>query len=130
MSSSHSPSLKLFTGNTLLSMKDGRNVRFIKLPSMAVPAKEERAFSLPFDGWSMAVHPPTNVLAVSECPGPDLYVTSEWFPSSDNMTLKRFTHLQEGQGSYSENGHGRKPSLRYHPNLGISTPGRVLRIQG
>lgn len=56
-------------GDTLVTMGRAR-MCFIKLPSKAkrLPAKDWTV-DLAFDGWSVAMHPPTNVVAVSEYTG-------------------------------------------------------------
>ena len=75
-SPSEGGNLEILTGNTLVSMKDGQEMKFVRLPS-TTNGIEEQKFSLKFKGWSMAAHPPTNVLAISEVPESDWYVTSE-----------------------------------------------------
>ena len=111
MSSSSSEEVRLVTGNTLVSMKYHQAMRFVKLPSTAADRTEEYEFTLKFKGWFFGVHPPTNVLAVFEEPiSAEMYVTSEWFLNSGNMTLKSSTHLQEHQDSYYDNAHGTKAS--------------------
>ena len=57
------------TGDTLVTMGRAR-MCFIKLPSEAkrLPTKSWTV-DLTFDGWSVAMHPPTNVVAVSEYTG-------------------------------------------------------------
>ena len=79
--------LELLTGNTLVSMKDGREMNFIRLPS-TTDGIEKHKFSLGFEGWSMAAHPPTNVLAVSEVPKTGWYVTSEWLLNPRRIMLR------------------------------------------
>jgi hypothetical protein len=56
-------------GDTLVTMGQAR-LCFIKLPSKAkkLPTKGW-AVDLTFDGWSVAIHPPTNVVAISEYTG-------------------------------------------------------------
>ncbi|KAF9651374.1 hypothetical protein BDM02DRAFT_3110812 [Thelephora ganbajun] len=57
------------TGDTLVTMGRAR-MRFIKLPSKAkrLPTRGWTV-DLTFDGWSVAMHPPTNVMVVSEYTG-------------------------------------------------------------
>ena len=57
------------SGDTLVTMGQAR-LCFIKLPSKAkrLPTKGWTV-DLAFDGWSVAMHPPTNVVAVSEFTG-------------------------------------------------------------
>jgi len=63
-------------GDTLVTMGQAR-LSFIKLPSKAkrLPTKDWTV-DLAFDGWSVAIHPPTNVVAVSEYTGSISYVSS------------------------------------------------------
>lgn len=63
------------TGDTLVTMGRAR-MCFIKLPSRAkkLPTKGWTV-DLTFDGWSVAMHPPTNVVAVSEYTGSISYVS-------------------------------------------------------
>lgn len=74
------------TGDTLVTMGRAR-LCFIKLPSKAkrLPTKGWTV-DLTLDGWSVAMHPPTNVVAVSEYTGSISYVS---FQRSLNPYVRR-----------------------------------------
>ena len=62
------------TGDTLVTMGRAR-MSFNKLPSKAKGMPTKRwTVDLAFDGWSVAMHPPTNAVAVSEYTGSISYV--------------------------------------------------------
>ena len=48
---------------------------------------------LPFKGWSMAMHPPSNVVAVSEDPKSPSYVTPERFKNTYLAMLTGCAHF-------------------------------------
>lgn len=115
---------QLLTGDTLMTM-NGCTMSFMRLPSGGNPAAEEWSVDLPFDDWSAALHPPTNVVVVSEHTGSTSYVPSEHFLNPSHVTLMNSTHTQERAGSYSENGHWRTAPLRQQ--IGFETrPSRQI----
>ena len=67
------PSEPVLVGDTLATMssqQDPRKMFFVRLPSKAkVLSKKSWTVDLSFDSWSVAIHPPTNVMAVSEHTG-------------------------------------------------------------
>ena len=66
------------TGDTLVTMGRAR-MGFMKLPSKAkgLPTRDWTV-DLTFDGWSVAMHPPTNVVVVSEYTGSISYASLHW----------------------------------------------------
>lgn len=85
----------LLTGDTLVAMSGppwDREMSFIELPSKADPSENKWKVKLSFDGWTVAMHPPANVMAVSEYTGSSSYVTSEQFLNPVYVTLTNFTH--------------------------------------
>jgi len=63
------------TGDTLVTMGRAR-MCFVKLPSKAKRLPTQGwTVDLAFDGWSVAMHPPTNVVAVSEYTGSISYAS-------------------------------------------------------
>ena len=48
---------------------------------------------LPVNGWSMAMHPPSNVLAVTPKTESLSYVTSEWFNNTYPAMLTGYAHV-------------------------------------
>jgi hypothetical protein len=81
------------TGDTLVTV--GRAMMgFVQLPSKAkrLPTRGW-AVDLAFDGWSVAMHPPTNVVAVSEHTGSLSYVSFQWSSNPVRETLTNSPHM-------------------------------------
>lgn len=106
-------------GDTLVTMGRAR-MCFIKLPSKAkrLPAKNWTV-DLAFDGWSVAMHPPTNVVAVSEYTGDISYVGFK--RSHDTYEPSP----QKCPNSYSTDGHGATAPPRLHPGLAARRPAKL-----
>ena len=73
----YSPPPPLVTGDILLQVDD-KTMCFMRLALEKGQTQYKWEFKLDFKIWSVAMHPPTNVVAVSEYT-PYLYVASEWF---------------------------------------------------
>lgn len=91
---STNPKFPVLTGDTFVNMtglEGNQKVSFLRLGSKAEEKAEEKwAFPLLFHGWSLAIHPPANVLAVSEKTGSASYVTSEC--NTDHAMLTNSVH--------------------------------------
>ena len=96
----NSQPVELLVGNVYL-IKDGKRLSFTKIDPMEHP-KTETDISmskavpigkteLPFKGWTVAMYPPANLVAVSEFPSKP-YVTFERFLNLSSMTLKNSIH--------------------------------------
>jgi hypothetical protein len=71
---------------------DGYLFKFsVRPPHSSSGLSLERRVNLPFKGLSMAMHPPTNVVAVIEGAGPASYVTPKRFPNLCRATLTNST---------------------------------------
>ena len=103
----------ILAGDTLVTIEGrqgDRKMTFARPPSKSGEPKHEWTVKLPFHGWSMAIHPPTNVVAVSENTGSVSYVTSKSVRFRARLTNFKLT--QGRPDSYSDNGHRRTSPLR------------------
>lgn len=87
---SYSPPPLLVVGDILLEINDNK-MCFTRLVFQTGQTQEKWEISLDFTIWSVAMHPPMNVVAVSEYTS-DLYVAFERFFNPDLMTLRISMH--------------------------------------
>lgn len=83
--------VELLTGDIHLVM-DKKSITFTRLPSTANPNTEKWITPLKFTGWNVAMHPPTNVVAVSQWV-PRAYVVCERFLYLGRIMLKKSTRV-------------------------------------
>ena len=105
----------LLTGNILLTLNGpagDRKLFFTRLLPKAEDLQETNwTVNLPFYGWSVAMHPPANVLAMSQNTGSTSYVISWRFFNPGCAPLTISTHVQGHSDSYFENGQRRESPL-------------------